>query len=319
MMNKAFFVMFFSLAVLFAAGSAFAQEATISEWGYGLETSSGVTSGNGLFSTYSFSIQGIHDTGLGFSVDYIKGVDPENESGLAVNSGLLGSLFLGLPLSKFFIPYVGGGLGFNFGGMNDDISLAWKVDGGVTSWLTRILYVKAGVSYDNIREGLGVSVGVGFKLEKSVSAAYRNSDGSTFRRYFSKYLWQNNSTPNSIYGDQFESSEVVRTYQETTSESVYQRAQYEVKTSGGETSTTEIRGRLGEGVIATATTTTPIKSERVKTADAKTTTYYYVYNVTVTRNWYTRTWYYKDNAPTTQRVYQDVESAVLVNSFSETR
>ncbi|MDR1955602.1 MAG: hypothetical protein LBQ30_01955, partial [Treponema sp.] len=126
------------------------------------------------------------------------------------------------------------------------------------------------------------------------------------------------STPNAIYSDEFVSSEIVRTYQRTTSSSSYSPAQYDTRTSGGETSTTEIKeGGLGGRTIATATTTTPRRTETVKTRDAETTTRYYAYNVTVSRKWYTRTWYYKDREPTTQRVYQDTESAVLVNSFSE--
>jgi hypothetical protein len=57
--------------------------------------------------------------------------------------------FLGFPLSKFFIPYVGGGLGVKLGGT--DIDFAWKVDAGVASWLVGPLYVRAGAMYDNVR------------------------------------------------------------------------------------------------------------------------------------------------------------------------
>ncbi|GHU80536.1 hypothetical protein FACS189468_0620 [Spirochaetia bacterium] len=170
-MRKLFFAGFFNLAILFSAVSAFTQE-----WGYGVETSSGVLSGNGLFSTYSFSIQGVHDAGFGWSLDYIKGLDVDEwvngehyqSSGMAVNSGLLGSVFLGFRLSQYFIPYAGGGLGFKF---NDDgaLSFGWKVDAGILSWPINRLYVKAGVMYDNIREDLGVSVGVGFKFAKKVT------------------------------------------------------------------------------------------------------------------------------------------------------
>jgi hypothetical protein len=311
---------FFGLAMLFSAVGAFTQEATISDWAWGLETSFGVTPGSGLPNNYSASIQGMHSVGFGFSVDWIKGVEPENRGGLFVNSGLLGSGFLGIirlgTEDNAVIPYVGGGLGVKFNSI-DDFSFAWKADGGV-AWLINMLYVKAGVTYDNTRNGLGVSAGVGFKLTKTVSATYRNHDGSTFRRTWPKMLWENNNTPNYVYGDEFVSSEVVRTYQKNTTESSYSPAKYELKTSGGETSTTELRDRSGR-TIATATTTTPKKVENVKTADAEMTTYTYLWNVTVTRKWYTRTYYYKDRIPTTQRVYLDTESAVLVNRFSDTR
>jgi hypothetical protein len=303
--------------MMFSAIGAFAQEVEISPWGHGLEMSADLTSGDELFNSYSFSIQGISDFGLGFSVDWIHEEGKyENVSGLMVGSGLLGSIFLGIPISRFFIPYVGGGLGVKFN--DEDYGFAWKVDAGVVSWLFSLLYVKAGAMYDNIREDFAISVGVGLKLEKKVTATYRNADGSTFRRTFPKSLLQDNSTPDRVYGDKFESSEIVRTYQKTTTSSSYSPARYELKTSGGETSTTTLKDQSGR-TIATATTSTPVKMEKVKTRDAEITTRYYVYNVTVTRNWYTRTWYYKDRAPTTSRVYQDTESAVLVNSFSEAK
>ncbi|GHV88813.1 hypothetical protein AGMMS50267_11730 [Spirochaetia bacterium] len=167
-MKKIFFAGFFSLAMLFSAVSAFTQE-----WGYGLETSSGVLSGDGFFSTYSFSLQGVHDSGYGLSLDYIKGLDVDEwvdgvhhqSSGY---SGLLGSVFLGYNLSKYFIPYAGGGLGFKING-SGDMSFGWKVDAGIISWPTNRLYVKAGAMYDNIREDLGIAVGLGFKFAKNVT------------------------------------------------------------------------------------------------------------------------------------------------------
>jgi hypothetical protein len=301
--------------ILFVAISTFPQEVTISSWGYGLEASMGVISGNELPNNYSVSFQGLHDYGSGLSLDFIKGPEPANMGGLVVNSGLLGSVFLGLPLSKFFIPYVGGGLGVKFNDI-DDIGFAWKVDGGVAAWLSDIVYIKAGAMYDNIRNDLGVSVGVGFKLTKTVSATYRDYNG-TFRVTFTKNLWENNSTSNYVYEDKFDSSEIVRRYQKNTTTSSYTPAQYEFKTSGGETYNTTLKDRYGN-TIGTSTTTTPTRSEYVKTADAETTTRTYLWNVTVTRHWYTRTYFYKDRAPTTTRFYQDTESGVIVNSFSET-
>jgi ribosomal protein L19E len=307
---------FWSMAMLFTAIGAFAQEVTISSWGYGLEASMGVISGNELPNNYSISFQGLHDYGSGLSLDYIHGPELANSGGLLVNSGFLGSAFLGLPLSKYFIPYVGGGLGVKFNDIDDDIGFAWKVDGGVAAWLSDILYIKAGAMYDNIRKDLGVSVGVGFKLTKTVSATYRDYNG-TFRRTFTKNLWENNSTPNNVYEDKLVSSEVIRTYQKNTSTSSYTPAQYEFKTSGGETFTTTYQDQYGR-TTGTATTRTPTKDEYVKTREAEMTTRTYLWNVTVTRHWYTRTYYYKDREPTTTRFYQDTESGVQVNSWTET-
>jgi hypothetical protein len=215
-------------------------------------------------------------------------------------------------MGNVFGIYAGGGLGL---GIADDYFFAWKLDGGAMAWLFNLFYVKAGVTYDNIRE-LGISASVGFKLEKYVTATYRDYNG-TFRRTFTKNLWENNSTPNYVYEDKLDSSEIVRRYQKNTTTSSYTPAQYEFKTSGGETYNTTLKDRYGN-TIATSTTTTPTRSEHVKTADAEITTRTYLWNVTVTRHWYTQTCFYKDRAPTTTRFYRDTESAVLVNSFSET-
>jgi hypothetical protein len=295
--------------MIFLSIGAFTQEAEISPWGYGLETSYGVISGGDFFTNYSISFQGIHDFGYGLSVDWIG-----RYIGRYGRSGLLGSVVLGLPLSRFFIPYVGGGLGIKLGGA--DIEFAWKADAGVTSWLSNVLYVKAGATYDNIRENFSVSVGVGFKFTKTVTGTYRDYNG-TFQRTFTKMLWENSSASNYVYEDNFESSEVVGKYQKNTTSSSYTPAEYEYKRSGGETYKTTLKDRYGN-TVGTSTTTTPKKGEFVKTADAKTTTTYYLWNVTVTRNWYIRTYYYKDRAPTTQRFYQDEESGVLANVSSVT-
>ncbi|MDR0624103.1 MAG: hypothetical protein LBG10_06700 [Treponema sp.] len=320
MKRKLFTMTVLPAAMLFAAaGSAFTQEALISEWGYGLETSFGVTPGSGLPDNYSLSFQGMHDAGLGLSLDWIKAADDKYRSGLMVNSGLLGSALVGiirLGYDTAFIPYVGGGLGVKFNG-DEDVSFAWKVDGGAAAWLFETVYVKTGVSYDNIRQGLSITAGVGVKLQKTVSAEYRRGDGSTFRHTFTKYLWQDNSSSNYVYEDKFVSSEVVKTYQTTTTTSQYIAPVYEWKTSGGETVTTTFKDQYGR-TTGTATSKTEEKREYVETKASGYKTTYYVYNVTVTRNWYTRTYYYKDSDPTTQRIYQDTESAVLVNSFSET-
>jgi hypothetical protein len=101
-MKKVGFTGILGLAMLFIAVGTFAQEVTISGWGYGLEASMGVISGNEPSSNCSVSFQGFHDSGAGFSLDYIKGPELANSGGLLVNSGLLGSAFLGLRLSKFF-------------------------------------------------------------------------------------------------------------------------------------------------------------------------------------------------------------------------
>jgi hypothetical protein len=270
--------------MLVSVVSVFAQESEITDWGKGLETSFGISSGKGLPDNYSLSFQGVHDLGFGFSLDFIKAADDENRSGLLVNSGLLGSVFLGFPFSKYFIPYVGGGLGIkdNFQDGSDDIGFAWKLDGGASSWLTNTMYAKAGVQYDNIRESISVSVGVGFKFEKTVTASYLDYDGSTFTRTFTKFLWNDNSTPNYIVDKTFLQSEIV--------------------------------SRIRKNVTSVATEsyipgtrTEPSKIGRVyQIIDT--------YEITVTRDWYTQTYYYKDSAPTSERIYTDTESKVLVDT-----
>jgi hypothetical protein len=105
-------------------------------------------------------------------------------------------------------------------------------------------------------------------------------------------------TQEATYTDKFTNSEVVRRYQKTTTSSSYTREGQQFNTlSYG--SNGEVYGHPGSpGYL-------------IKTM------YYNVYEVTVTRNWYTRTWHYKDNrTPTTQRVYKDTESSVLVNKYS---
>jgi hypothetical protein len=311
---------FFSLVILFTTVNAFTQEVEISPWGYGLETSFDITSLNGLPSNYSASFQGVHDDyGYGLSLDWIhKARDEYSSSKLWIGSGLFVSAFGGLRLSKFFIPYVGGGLGIDFNdGESSNFTWAWKFDTGVISWLSNIMYVKVGVMHDDIRKDYVMSVGLGFKMEKSVTATYRDYNG-TFQRTFTKHLWNDNSTPNNLYDDKFDYSEIVRRYQRNTTSSSYSPPQYEYKTSGGETYRTTHEDQYGR-TIGTSTTTTPEKSEFIRTQEGKTTTHYYLWNVTVTRKWYTRTYYYKDRAPTTKRIYQDSESAVLANSWTETK
>lgn len=318
-MIKKLFAGLFGLAMMLPAVSAFTQEATIGSWAYGLEGSLGVKPEAGIFSNYSASFQGMTTWG-GLSLDWIQGAkEEENQSGLKymrTESGLLGSLFLELPIGDVFGLYGGGGLGFGFGG--EDIAFAWKVDAGALVWLADLCYVKSGVVYDNIRDQLGISVGVGFKLEKEVTATYRNGDGTTFQRRFTKFLWEDNSTSNYVYADEFLSSELVNRYQKTTTASAYIAPKYEMKTSGGETVTTTLKDQYGR-TIGTATSRTEERMEYVETEGSKYETHYYVYNVTVTRNWYTRTYYYKDRAPTTQKIYQDVESAVLVDTYTRTQ
>jgi hypothetical protein len=320
-MKKKIICYFFGLVLLIVVTSTFAQEVEISPWGSGFETSFSLKSGYEIPNSFSVSFQSILDSGGGLSLDFIA-LNGEYSNGtssasgfLSNGGGLLGSLFLGFPIGNIFRPYVGGGIGY---GWNPEKGFfAWKVDTGITTWLFDSWYVQTGVTYDNVRKGFGISVGTGFKLNKKVTDLYRNADGSTFRRTWNTRIWDNSGTPYRIYGDSFAYSEVVRTYQTTTSSSSYSPAQYEIKTSGGEILTTKFQDQYGLP-IGTATTSTPYRSETVKTRDAEITTRYYVYNVTVTRNWYTRTWYYKDRGPTTEMVYQDVESAVLVNMFSDT-
>jgi hypothetical protein len=70
---------------------------------------------------------------------------------------------------------------------------------GVQAWLFDSIYINTGYTYDNIRKH-SISVGLGVKLKKNVTSTYLNSDGSTFRRTWTRFLWENNNTPNSIYG-----------------------------------------------------------------------------------------------------------------------
>ena len=104
------------------------------------------------------------------------------------------------------------------------------------------------------------------------------------------------SATTNTYEDSFLYSEVINRYQKTTNFSY--REPSSISTAG----TQEGGANMGErGVIG------------------KMITIFDVYEVTVTRNWYVRTWYYKDSAPTTEMVFKDTESTVLVDSYSRTR
>jgi len=321
---------FFSITMLFISIGLFAQEVSVIQWAYGLDTSFGLSPGNEIPNSFSLSFQSHHRYGSGWSIDWINKKQTvlgeylgEYSEINGSQNGVLGSLYLGFPIGKIFRPYVGGGIGigFYFGDnmnntVNEDIYFAWKLDAGVVAWPTDGFYIKTGYSYDNIRQH-SISVGFGFLLQKEVTDTYRNENGSTFRRTWKRYLWDINDTPNRIYGDTFTGSEVIRVYEQTTNNSVYNPAQYEIRTSGGEVLRTEFRDQYGMS-IGSATTTTPRRTETVQTQAANVTTYYYKWQITVTRNWYTRTWYYKDRAPTTERIYQDVESAVLLDNWMRT-
>ena len=305
-MKKGLLLVFIGLLMFFVATDTFAQEVKIIPWGYGLGTSLGITSENSIPNSFSISFQSWHRMGSGWSIDWINQKQTVIGEYLGdyfeINgsqNGLLGSLFLGFPIGDIFRPYVGGGIGIGFylgdnvnNIVNNDIYFAWKLDAGVQAWLFDSIYINTGYTYDNIRKH-SISVGLGFKLKKNVTSTYRNSDGSTFRRTWTRFLWEDNNTPNSIYEDKFSRSEVVRRYQKTTSETV--------RRPGTVSSEYSLEGGGSAGSSGSVGTLT---------------TYYYVYNVTVTRNWYTRTWYYKDRAPTTENVYEDVESSVLVNQYS---
>jgi hypothetical protein len=292
-MKKEFFVVIFCMVMLIVATGTFAQEATIIPWGHGLETGFGLT--EGYENDYSISFQGWHRYGSGWSIDWISRHHEEkdgNHSYVGFKGGLLGSLFLGFPIGDIFRPYVGGGIGIGFVGFLGNNFFAWKLGAGLQAWFFDSFYITTGYTYDNIREH-SISVGVGFKLKKEVTSTYRNADGSTFRRTWTRFLWESNSTPDRIYADKFSHSEFVRRYQKTTSSTVREmgRVQSRVALKGGGYS-----GHDGDpGILRT---------------------YFYVYDVTVTRNWYTRTWYYKDRAPTTENIYEDVEAAVLVDTYT---
>ena len=117
-MKKAVFTGFFGLAMLSAAAGTFAQEPRMNGWSYGLETSCSLTSGYGIPGSYSASLRGVVENSIsGLSLDWIQ---------RDTKSGLLGSVFLGLPLVGGFLgPYLGGGLGFGIEG--GDIFLRGKL------------------------------------------------------------------------------------------------------------------------------------------------------------------------------------------------
>jgi len=321
-MKISFLRVFFCFAILFISLDLFAQDTEVSSLGYGFETSFSLKSGYEMPDSFSISFQGMFDLGGGLSLDFIA-LNGEYQNGniyssglLSNGGGLLGSLFLGFPIGNIFRPYLGGGIGYGWNPENG--FFAWKVNTGLTAWVTNSWYLQTGATYDNVRKGFSITLGTGIKLFKTVTDYYRNADGTTFKRTWNNILlWDNSGTPNRIYGDEFTSSEVIRQYRQTTNDSVYNPAQYDVMTSGGEILRTEFLDRNGIP-IGTAITSTPKKTEIVQTQEASLTTYYYVWEVTVTRNWYTRTWYYKDRAPTIERIYQDVESAVLVDNWSRT-
>jgi len=285
------------LVLLFAYNNVFAQEAKLSHGGLGLETSMGVISGN-IPQNYSLSLQSMYDGGAsrswwgGWSLDWIH--NKSSDTQIAENDGILFDLYLSLPVNSMFRPYLGGGIGI--GASNHKAYFAWKTAAGTTIWFSnKLWYLTTGISYDNVRKDMGVAIGVGLKLNKTVQGTYRSQNGSTFERTFDKYIWQDNNTPDSFYTDEFAYSEVVDRYQKTTNESVFQA-------SAANLGIESRRGHIGPN----------------NSGEMKTTTYYYVWDVTVTRNWYTRTYYYKDRAPSTEKFYKDKESAVLVDQHLQT-
>jgi len=98
------------------------------------------------------------------------------------------------------------------------------------------------------------------------------------------------------YKDYFSYSEVVNKYQKTESNTV--RGVHRVDSIGH---------GYGVGAMGVSGSFGILK------------TYYYVYEVTVTRNWYKRTWYYQGREQKTEMVYNDTESMVLVDTYMRTQ
>jgi hypothetical protein len=143
---------FLFLAMLGAAAGGFAQKAALNKWAYGLEASYNAAA-------CSLSFQTMFPYG-GWSVDFIHRSWDENSGEVfgGIN-GFRGSLFLGIPIGAVFELYGGGGVGFEFSAGGG--GFVWKVDGGALAWLLEILYVKARITYDSIRE-FAVTAGVGY-------------------------------------------------------------------------------------------------------------------------------------------------------------
>jgi transglutaminase-like putative cysteine protease len=144
--------------MLLAATNAFVQ------WGYsyGVETSFGIASEHSFSDSHSISLQRWDPSGLGISIDWIYLQQKEEKSEYS-KFGLLGSAFWGFPLGSVFMPYIGGGLGFGYDMGNDSFLFSWKLDAGVVVWLFDSFYIKAGYTYNNIREH-SISVGAGLKF-----------------------------------------------------------------------------------------------------------------------------------------------------------
>ncbi|GMO20795.1 MAG: hypothetical protein Pg6A_07690 [Termitinemataceae bacterium] len=313
------FAMFFSLIMLFTDNSAFADEVEYSGgFAFGIEAGLGVV-GNGPLNygvannfdrlmNFSASIQLARISGsLGLSLDWITGNEQEyissdgwnSYTANLINSGYCFSLFYEFLKGKSnFTPYLGAGLGFLLWEENGswateeppfEDSLAWKLDAGVFVWLYKSYYIKTGVTYDNVRNGLSVTMGIGLTPHKSITAMYIDENGKPFPHKFTISVFAKNVSPDFFYSDNFDYSEVVDRKRVTTRKSLWRPGVWD----------------SGAGLTA----------GRGWVRDAKTETVHYVHDVTVTRNWYTRTYYYKDRKPTTEKFYQDSDSAVLVDSY----
>ena len=282
------------LILFITATSIFAQEVSVSPWGYGFETGIGVV--KKYEKNYSISFQSWHRYGSGWSVDWISRnnkINNDENYFAGIKFGILGSLYLGFPLGKIIRPYAGGGIGIGFTGFENRF-FSWKAGAGMQIWFFDSFYLTTGYTYDNIREH-SISIGIGLKFKKNVTSFYMNTDGSKFQRTWDRFIWESNVTPERIYEDNFLESMTIDRYQKTTNYTT--RENY----SGGNYMSTE-----GSGVSGN-----PLTGGRL-------ITYYSVYEITVTRELFTRSWYYKNSPPTAEIVYKDTESSVLVDTYYTT-
>jgi opacity protein-like surface antigen len=294
-MKKDVLPVFLGFIMLFATSGVSAQNIEVSPWGYGLATSFGLTAENGIPDSYSLSFHGWHREGGGMSIDWISQrltSQGHNYELTGSRNGILGSIFMGIPVGNVFRPYIGGGLGVGFDlgdAGNSGTFFAWKLDAGMLAWLTDAFFIKTGYSFDNIRQH-SVSVGVGFRLRKNVTGRYRNADGTTFERTWTRFIWESSRTPESIFSDTFSHSEIIDRFQRTT---IYHT-----------TGIRRVRGRtsvLGGGMVGNPG------------SGGELIAHFSVYEITVTREWFRRTWYYQTRSPRTEIVFRDVESVILVD------
>jgi hypothetical protein len=127
----------------------------------GVETSYGLESGYELPGNYSLSLLFAAQTG---ALDWVMAFDliQGNYDG-PERLGFLVSMSLGPNIGNVLSLYGGAGVGLKFGGNDEGVLglFAWKLEAGIMVWPFNIAYVKAGAMYDNVRNDMSISVGVG--------------------------------------------------------------------------------------------------------------------------------------------------------------